>query len=248
MDESDSPVKPQTTMNAIPTIPQLALKSKENLKSISYSQRPKTPMRTYVVSSLLVSAMCIPLGFGIFLMFHPDRTEYSADSLEGTPSVENDQVLISGVKKVIPMHNAPRGHNPTFGVPRAIQFNPATQAPLSKNVPAPLINQANPTPAQQYIPAAPQPSILTPHTAFNHAVSTMPGAASAAVPFAPTAVPAPSQMPLFDAPQQSTAAANTYNVLPQYQNQQQIPAYPVYTPTQSYRAGRDSRLQMVTTR
>ncbi len=91
--DSRSPIKD------IPSIAQMARGSKDNLMAISYSQRPKTPMRTYVVTTALYCALGVSLGFGIYLMFNPDHTEYSASTLEGTASVEHDQVLIAGVRE-----------------------------------------------------------------------------------------------------------------------------------------------------
>ncbi len=228
MVETDTTQSPSPKLE-IQSIAQMARGSKENLMAISYSQRPKTPMRTYVVSTMLVSALCIPLGFGIFLMFHPDRASYTTSRLEGTRSFKTDEVLISGLKKVVPMHNASAGNNPTFGAPRAVEFNPATQAPLSTNVPPPIINHL-PMQPQQYVPVTPRSTVYAP------------GAASAAVPFQATATPEPMQMPVFDAPQ--TAVPSTYAAMPQYQAQ----AYPVYQPTQGFRSTKDARLQMVTNR
>ncbi|MCC7529373.1 MAG: hypothetical protein IT342_12690 [Candidatus Melainabacteria bacterium] len=174
----------------IPSIAEMARGSKDNLMAISYSQRPKTPMRTYVVTTALVGALGISLGFGIYLMFNPDHSEYSASTLEGTPSVEHDQVLISGLKKVVPMHNAPGGHNPTFGTPRKIEFLPEHQVPISNSVPPPLINHLPPAPAHHFAPVAPMPS------------SYAPGAASAAVPLHPSQEQGRAlHPPVFDAPQ-----------------------------------------------
>ncbi|MBX9947922.1 MAG: hypothetical protein K2Y39_02040 [Candidatus Obscuribacterales bacterium] len=222
---------------AIPSIAQMARGSKENLMAISFSQRPKTPMRTYVVSGLLMSALGISLGFGIYLMFNPDHSEYSA-SLEGTPSVETDQVLISGLKKVVPMHNRKSGHHPTFGSPRALDFTPATHAPISNNVPAPLSNNVPPplvnqnplTPVQQFVP-------ITPHTNQYPA-----GAAGAAVPMSQARVQMPISQPILDPPHAITAT--TFASMPGHNNQGYVPL----SDSHGFRAGRDSRLQMVTNR
>jgi hypothetical protein len=228
---------------AIPSIAQMARGSKENLMAISFSQRPKTPMRTYVVSGLLMSALGISLGFGIYLMFNPDHSEYSA-SLEGTPSVETDQMLISGLKKVVPMHNRKPGHHPTFGSPRALEYNPPTHAPISTNVPAPLSNSVPPplvnqnpqvpvqqfSPSQQFVP-------ITPHA--NHYAA---GAAGAAVPLSQTHAQMPIIQPILDPPHAITAT--TFASMPGHNNQGYLPL----SDSHGFRAGRDSRLQMVTNR
>lgn len=241
---SESP-KPE-----IPTIAQMARGSKENLMAISFSQRPKTPMRTYVVSGMLMSALGISLGFGIYLMFNPDHSEYSAQGLEGTPSVETDQMLISGLKKVVPIHNRKPGHHPTFGTPRAVDFAPASHAPISTSVPAPLSNSV-PAPLNTSVPAplvnqVPQP----PHQQFaptQHFVPATPpsnpyapGAAGAAVPM--TNVQLPVMQPIADPPHAITAT--TFAAMPAHNNQGYLPL----SDSHGYRAGRNSRLQMVTNR
>lgn len=211
------------------SIPQMARRSKDNLMAISYSQRPKTPMRTYVVTTMLIGALGVSLGFGIYLMFNPDHSEYSASTLEGTPSVEHDQVLISGIRKVVPMHNAPGGHNPTFGTPRKIDFLPQHQVPISNSVPPPLINHLSPAPAHQFAPLAPTP------------IGYAPGAASAAVPTHP--VQEQGQVlhpPVFDAQQATPPSA--FPLLPQ----QAIQAY-APQPDQGFII-KNHRLKMVTNR
>lgn len=202
--------------------------------AISFSQRPKTPMRTYVVSGLLMSALGVSLGFGIYLMFNPDHSEYSAQSLEGTHSVETDQILISGLKKVVPMHHAPAGHHPTFGAPRHVDFHPATHAPISNNVPPPLVNQLPQTQPQHFNQFAP---VMAPPSQY------APGAAGAAVPFHPVQpqAPVPMHPPVFDAP---PALASTFPARPINTNQTIIP----YSSAQGFRASKDFRLQMVTNR
>lgn len=230
MVETDT-TSPKPTEEPIPSIPQLARRSKENLMAISFSQRPKTPMRTYVVSGMLLCAMGVSLGFGIYLMFNPDHSEYSAMEREGHPTVEHDQVLISGLRKVVPMHNAPKGHNPTFGNPRNIDFTPGTVAPISHNVPAPLIN---------HVPVSPAPTNHFSQPAASH-VNHAPGAASAAVPYHPSHLPAPVHQPVFDTPQAVPAHA--------YAGSQQAaaPAYPqsAQTLVLTYK---DARLKMFTTK
>ncbi len=222
--DSRSPIKD------IPSIAQMARGSKDNLMAISYSQRPKTPMRTYVVTTALYCALGVSLGFGIYLMFNPDHTEYSASTLEGTPGVEHDQVLISGLRKVVPMHNAPRGHNPTFGEPRKIDFLPAHQVPIGHSVPPPLINHVPPAPAHQF----------TPHLPGQGHVSYAPGAASAAVPLTPNQEQIQVHPPVFDAPQ--AAPPHAFPILPQYPVQGYAPV-----PAQGF-VIKDSRLKMVTNR
>jgi len=228
---------------AIQTIAQMARGSKENLMAISFSQRPKTPMRTYVVSGLLMSALGISLGFGIYLMFNPDHSEYSA-SLEGTPSVETDQVLISGLKKVVPIHNRKPGHHPTFGTPRAIDSTPSTHAPISTNVPAPLSNSV-PPPLVNQIPQAP-PVQFAPSQQFvpitPHANSLAPGAAGAAVPIMQPHLQMPVSQPILDPPH--AIPATTFAAMPSHNNQGYVPL----SDSHGFRAGRDSRLQMVTNR
>jgi hypothetical protein len=216
------------------SIPQMARRSKDNLMAISYSQRPKTPMRTYVVTTMLMGALGLSLGFGIYLMFNPDHTEYSASTLEGTPSVEHDQVLISGLRKVVPMHNAPGGHNPTFGTPRKIDFLPQHQVPISHSVPPPLINHLTPAqphqfaPSHQFAPGAPVP------------ISYAPGAASAAVPFHPIHNQGQMSPPTILAPH--TAPAHAFPILPQHAVQAYAPP-----PAQAF-VIKDHRLKMVTNR
>ncbi len=141
--------------------------------ALTLPERPKTPARTYVVSGALLGVLCLSLGFGIFLMFNPDRSEYQA-ALEGHPGVEHDQVLISGCRKVVPMHNAPRGHSPTFGSPREGGSHVAIPAPISNSVPPPLI---------QHMPPAPSPFVQN-----THQMGFGSGAAGAAVPYHPTHV------------------------------------------------------------
>jgi hypothetical protein len=230
MVESDTP-SPQPVQQAIPTIRQLALRSKENLMAISFSQRPKTPMRTYVVSGALMSALGISLGFGVYLMFHPDRSEYEAHGLEGQPSVEHDQVLISGLKKVVPMHNAPAGHNPTFGQPRVIEMaRPLHQhmnTHVPQHVPPPIINQAPVAPIHTYSPAVP------------HHPAHAPGAAGAAESFHP--MPVATTVPIYEP--QRPMPVHAYAGAPEHHPM----AWP-YQQSQAYRAGKDSRLQMVTNR
>lgn len=226
MVESDTP-SPQPDQQAIPTIRQLALRSKENLMAISFSQRPKTPMRTYVVSGALMSALGISLGFGVYLMFNPDRSEYEAHGLEGQPSVEHDQVLISGLKKVVPMHNAPAGHNPTFGKPRVIEMARPINTPVNTHVPPPIINHVPTVPTHTYTPAIPHQSMPAP------------GAAGAAEPYHPT--PVAITVPIYESHQPMSAHA--YESMPQHNPL----AWP-YQQSQAYRAGKDSRLQMVTNR
>jgi hypothetical protein len=227
MVETDTPQNPSPPLG-IPTIAEMARGSKDNLMAISYSQRPKTPMRTYVVTGALMGAMGVSLGFGIYLMFNPDHTEYSASTLEGTPSVEHDQVLIAGLRKVVPMHNAPVGHNPTFGSPRKIEFLP-TQAPISRNVPPPLINHLPPAPTQRFAPVQSMP------------ISYAPGAASAAVPFQPIQNQGQVNPPVYDA--SHAAASRAYHQpMPLYQLQPGADQ-----PSQGYVINKH-RLQMVTTK
>jgi len=236
--DTTSPQPPQEDMQ---TIRQMARRSKENLMAISFSQRPKTPMRTYVVSGMLMSALGISLGFGVYLMFNPDRSEYEAHGLEGQPSVEHDQALIGGLKKVVPMHNARGGHNPTFGSPRVIEMakpHPLTTNmphPFSTNVPPPLINHA---------PAAPIVPMQAPVQHFAPVNTHHPaGAAGAAEPFHPiaTAVAPPIYSAHSAVPVQTYAHADA----PAHQiHPMQWP----YQQSQGYRAGKDSRLQMVTNR
>ncbi len=220
------------------SIPQMARRSKDNLMAISYSQRPKTPMRTYVVTTALMGALGISLGFGIYLMFNPDHSEYSASTLEGTPSVEHDQVLISGLKKVVPMHNAPGGHNPTFGSPRKIDFLPEHQVPISHSVPPPLINHVPPAPSHQFAPVAP-----THHYAPGSPgpISYAPGAASAAVPLHPVQEQGQAlHPPVFDAPQ--AAPPQSFPLLPQHSLQAAAPQF-----SQGF-VIKNHRLKMVTNR
>jgi|GEM_PF-4212238 len=247
-------VDTDTTHSASPkaeiqTIAEMARGSKENLMAISFSQRPKTPMRTYVVSGMLMGVLGISLGFGIYLMFNPDHSEYSA-SLEGTAGVETDQVLISGLKKVVPMHNRKPGHHPTFGTPRTVDFTPSTHAPISNNVPAPLsnnvppplVNQLPQAPAQQFAPAqqlAPSQHFVP---ATPHPNQYAPGAAGAAVPPHPAHSQMPVVQPILDPPHAITAT--TFAAMPAHNNQGYVPL----SGTHGFRASRDSRLQMVTNR
>ncbi len=223
--DSRSPIKD------IPSIAQMARGSKDNLMAISYSQRPKTPMRTYVVTTALYCALGVSLGFGIYLMFNPDHTEYSASTLEGQASVEHDQVLIAGVKKVVPMHNAKRGHNPTFGSPRQIDFLPAHQVPISHSVPPPLIN---------HLPTAPSHQYTAPQIPGHNHISYAPGAASAAVPLNPNLSQIQVRPPVFD--EAHTAPPHAFPILPQYPVQGYAPA-----PAQGF-VIKDQRLKMVTNR
>lgn len=218
---------PKPAEQATPTIRQLALRSKENLLAISFSQRPKTPMRTYVVSGALMSALGISLGFGVYLMFNPDRSQYQAHGLEGQPSVEHDQVLISGLRKVVPMHNAPAGHNPTFGQPRVIEMARPIHPQMNSHVPPPIINHVPAMPTHTYSPATP------------HHLAPTPGAAGAAE--SQLQMPVAVTVPIYESHQ--PLPVHAYASIPEHNPL----AWP-YQQTHGYRAGKDSRLQMVTNR